>query len=545
LKIYEALAKIIFHHGLDTCFALLGDANMHWAGAQKSLGTKFIYTWHEHAAVAAATSYARNSGKIGFASVTCGPGLTQVMTILPIAVRAKIPLLLFAGEAPLNKAWYNQKIDHAPFVTACGAEYRALYRPETMMEELSEAIIFAKEQQCPVVVGIPFDLQKQAFEGPLVLPEPTQNKLRLKSAVLPIASIKKAAEWLCEHERIIILAGLGACSQDAKEICLAMAKKTGALLATTLPAKGLFHDQDFCLGVAGGYASEKAREIFKHAQLVIAVGSRLASHTFDDGKLTPNAKVIQIDISPNEYVQGRKASNLTIKAEAAQGLKALSGYIQTKTQNGWRTEGMKQKTTLALTLTSNAPPRDGFLHPMSVISVLQDSIPASCHIINTSGHCAYFTAQMNKHPNSHYTVIRDFGAIGNGTSFALGIAALHPDRPVILLDGDGSAIMHIQELDTMRRHKLNIMSIVLNDGGYGSEIHKLRVNGVSLDGSMFDRVDFEAVGTAFGLRSTTATSLEGLRDSLADFLHAGGPAICNVQISNTIASPQMNRLLGS
>ena len=72
-------------------------------------------------------------------------------------------------------------------------------------------------------------------------------------------------------------------------------------------------------------------------------------------------------------------------------------------------------------------------------------------------------------PQSHYTVIRDFGAIGNGTSFALGIAERYPDRPVILLDGDGSVMMHIQELETMARHGLNIMSVVLNDGGYGSE----------------------------------------------------------------------------
>ena len=96
MKIYEALAKVFHTLDLGTCFALLGDANMHWAGALSDLGARFIYTRHEHAAVAAATAYARNSGKVGFATVTCGPGLTQVMTILPIAVRARVPLVLFA-----------------------------------------------------------------------------------------------------------------------------------------------------------------------------------------------------------------------------------------------------------------------------------------------------------------------------------------------------------------------------------------------------------------------------------------------------------------
>jgi len=93
---------------------------------------------------------------------------------------------------------------------------------------------------------------------------------------------------------------------------------------------------------------------------------------------------------------------------------------------------------------------------MAVVKRLSEVIPNRCHIVNTSGHCAYYTAQMNHHPQSHYTVIRDFGAIGNGSSFAMGIAEAHPERPVVLLDGDGSALMNIQELETMQRHQMHI-----------------------------------------------------------------------------------------
>ena len=110
-KFCEPGADIFCQHGIDRCFALLGDANMHWAGAMHERGVKFVYTRHEHAAVAGAAAYARALGKIGCASVTCGPGLTQIMTILPIAVRAHIPMIIFAGEAPIGKAWYNQMID--------------------------------------------------------------------------------------------------------------------------------------------------------------------------------------------------------------------------------------------------------------------------------------------------------------------------------------------------------------------------------------------------------------------------------------------------
>ena len=100
---------------------------------------------------------------------------------------------------------------------------------------------------------------------------------------------------------------------------------------------------------------------------------------------------------------------------------------------------MRQLTSAALELPNDSETPDGLLHPMAVIKKLTEIVPANCHIVNTSGHCAYYAAQMNRHPQDHFTVIREFGAIGNGTSFALGIAAAHRDRPVVLIDGDGSA----------------------------------------------------------------------------------------------------------
>ena len=539
MKIYEALAKAFHHENLGPCFALLGDANMHWAGELSTLGTRFIYTRHEHAAVAAATSYARASGKVGFATVTCGPGLTQIMTILPIAVRAKLPLVIFAGEAPLNKDWYNQKIEQKPFVEACGAKYKALHNPNTMIEGVHEAVDIAKQERCPVVVGVPFDLQKLDWQGDI-------DFTKLKPAAVSPPRIAPepdlvtlAASWITQAKRPVVLAGLGAVSQDARAACLNLAKTSGALVATTLPAKGLFHDQDYCLGVAGGYSSEKAKQIFTQADLVIAVGSRLASHTFDGGKLTPHAKVIHIDIDPQEQVQGRKAADLLIKADAVSGVNALIDSLTGHNIINWRSEDMKVKAAAALVLPETANATDGYLHPLGVIRELDRLIPPTCHIINTSGHCAYFTAQMNKHPQDHFTVIRDFGAIGNGTSFALGIAELYPERPIVLIDGDGSALMHIQELETMRRHNLHILTIVLNDGGYGSEIHKLRADNVPLHGAIFGRPDFAAIGRGFGLRGDTFTDIKQLEDSLTEFLRMGEPAIWDIHISNQVASPQI------
>ena len=101
LRVYDVLAHTFANEGVSTCFALLGDANMNWATRLSEQGCRFVYVRHEHCAVAAAMAFARKTQDIGVASVTCGPGVTQLMTSLPAAVRAHLPVVVFAGEAPL------------------------------------------------------------------------------------------------------------------------------------------------------------------------------------------------------------------------------------------------------------------------------------------------------------------------------------------------------------------------------------------------------------------------------------------------------------
>ena len=540
MRRFELIADLFCHHNVETCFALLGDANMHWAGAMYERGVKFIYTRHEHAAVAAAAAYTRSSGKIGCASVTCGPGLTQIMTILPIAVRANIPIVIFAGEAPLGKNWYNQMIEQAPFVQACGAKYYALHDPDSFVEQINDAFRHSHESRLPVVIGAPFDLQKQPHDGhqDLMVIDNMVSDSRT-DGICP-DDIVVAAEKISAASRPIIIAGLGVVNAGAKHACVALAERSGALLATTLPAKGLFHDQPFCIGVAGGYASERAKTIFAESDLVLGIGARLASHSFDGGQLTPNAFVIHLDVAPQSYVQGRHAADLLIKADAKSGVDALGAALDWKM--GWRTPAMRQATSDALDMPDDSTTPDGLLHPMAIIKQLANTIPATCHIVNTSGHCAYYAAQMNKHPQSHFTVIREFGAIGNGTSFAIGIATAFPDRQVVLIDGDGSLLMNIQELETIKRHNLNILIISMNDGAYGSEIHKLRADNAPLAGSLFGRTDFAAVAEGFGISGKRVTRLSEIPDFFNDYQDTAAPTVWDVTISNLVASPVMKKL---
>jgi thiamine pyrophosphate-dependent acetolactate synthase large subunit-like protein len=174
-RVLDRLARVVHAEGIATAFVLLGDGNMYFATRLGQLGCRLILVRHERCAVAAAMAYARKTGEIGFATVTCGPGLTQLSTALPAAVRARIPLLVFAGEAPIGRLWSNQAIDQAPFVVATGALYRSLHHPPTMAEALRNAFLEARRERRPVVVGVPFDLQEQLWSGPAPLPEPSRH----------------------------------------------------------------------------------------------------------------------------------------------------------------------------------------------------------------------------------------------------------------------------------------------------------------------------------------------------------------------------------
>ena len=160
-KLYEALAEAFLAEGVDTQFVLMGDGNMHWSTAFAKLpGVHTVHVRHEHVTVAAATAYNVATNKVAVASVTCGPGVTQLMTALPAAVRARLPMVVFAGESPINAKFYNQAIDQAPLVTATGAHYIAAHSVPRMMDYVREAFHIAKYERQPVVLGIPYDLQK-------------------------------------------------------------------------------------------------------------------------------------------------------------------------------------------------------------------------------------------------------------------------------------------------------------------------------------------------------------------------------------------------
>ncbi|MBV8169362.1 MAG: thiamine pyrophosphate-binding protein [Alphaproteobacteria bacterium] len=240
-KLYEALAEAFRAEGVDTQFTLMGDGNMHWSTAFSKLpGVHTCHVRHEHATVAAATAYNIATNKVAVASVTCGPGVTQLMTALPAAVRARLPLVVFAGEAPINAKFYNQDIDQAPLVTATGAHYIAAHSLPRMMDYVREAFHLAKHERQTVVIGVPYDLQK--VEHTTNAPYETSAKYAPDGGrVFPDPeAVAKVVDKLAAAKRPILFGGRGVQWAGAREAMIKLADRCGALLANSLPARGLF-----------------------------------------------------------------------------------------------------------------------------------------------------------------------------------------------------------------------------------------------------------------------------------------------------------------
>jgi len=551
-QVYEVLAQVFAAEKVDTCFALLGDANMNWAAALAAKGCEFVYVRHEHCAVAAAMAYSRTTGRTGIATVTCGPGLTQIMTALPAAVRAHIPLVIFAGEAPVKSPWYNQAIDQKPFVDACGAHYVRLQHQKSMRAKIRDAFLDANKNQCPVVVGVPADLQEELWKESLA-PIPTSTELM--SDVVPAVpdekSLDEAVALVNKANKVIVMAGLGALTADAGLACQELAIKLGALLATTLPAKGLFYEDTFSIGVAGGFSSALARRYLQEADLIIAIGTSLSHHNSDGGKLFKAENVLHVDIEPSAVSQGRAAAQHHLRCDARIGAERLRELVSQRddaSERFWRTDAVANEIRNTPADDTKFPIEPGLLDPRDVVAILDDLIPTNWYTVNSSGHCSCFFAQMKKRPANRFLTIREFGAIGNGLSFAMGVATANPEVPVVLFDGDGSLLMHIQELETVVRHNMNLLIVVINDGAYGSEVHKLRAEGLPEQGSVFGRPDFAGIAKGFGLQGDTVTQLEQLSALIEQFSemknNASGEiraAVIDVHVSDKVVSSVIRR----
>ncbi len=546
LQVSDMLARAFAAEGVDHLFTLMGDANMYWSAAMAKLpGVKVVHARHEHCAVSMADGYARATGKVGVASTTCGPGFTQIMTALTIAARANVPMVVFAGDSPLAASWYIQQLDMAPLALATGAHYVPVKHVDRLLDNVREAFQIAQVERRPVVLSVPMDLQKQAWPH---LTDYTSSAELVPTAQRPLpdpAIVDRVADMIAAAEKPIVLAGRGAIWSGARQVLESLAEQSGALLATSLLGKGLFEGNPYALDIAGAFASDFARERFAEADLVIGVGAGLGHYTTEGGYLYSGARTVQIDTNPRGLWQGLRTADLHVRADARAAGEAILARMKARgvSRPGFRTPEMAKQ------IAADSPDRKEFsvqantVDPRKAILELDQAIPKDWDIIVGGGH--YFSiamTHMRGRPAEKYHVVNDFGAIGSALPAAIGIAAARGDGKVMLIEGDGSLLMHIQELETIRRQGIRMLISVMNDGGYGAEVHKFRAHGLDPSDAVHGRGDLAGVATGFGLRGASVTQPGQFAPLFKEHQGANIGTVWDVHIDDLIPSRAYRRV---
>ncbi|NOG69581.1 thiamine pyrophosphate-binding protein [Roseicella sp. DB1501] len=545
-KLSDVLAQAFAAEGCEVLFTLMGDANMYWSEAMsRQPGVRVVNARHEHCAVAMADAYARATGKVGVASTTCGPGFTQIMTGLTIAARANVPLVVFAGDSPLLASFYLQQIDMAPLAQATGAHYIPIRSLDRALDNVREAFHTAALERRPVVLSVPMDLQKQAY--PYMADYiPSADYLPMPQRPMPDpAMVERVVAMIAEAEKPVIIAGRGARLARARAEIEALAEASGALLATSLQAKGMFEGNPFALDIAGAFASDFARECFAEADLVIGIGVGLGAYTTESGYLYPNARTVQIDTHPRGLWQGLRTADLHVIADAAGGAEAIAAALA---QRGLRKEGFRS-AALAAQIAEDRPDRKefaiapGLVDPRQAMLELDAIVPKDWDVVIGGGHfLGIAMTHLRGRAPERINVVCDFGAIGNGLPGAIGVAAARRDGKVLLIEGDGSLLMHAQELETIRREGHRMLIATINDGGYGAEIHKFRATGLDPALVIHGRGDLAAVAGGFGIRGDTVTSLGGMQRLFEAHQASNGTSLWDIHTDDTVVSRPYRRV---
>src|ERR1700694_1443489 len=276
MKVSDALASAFVKEGVTTVFGLMGNGNMYWWYALDQHPDVAIHeTRYEGTALTMAEGWARVTGQPGVCTVTQGPGLSQLATALIVAARAKVPMVVFAGDTALNDPDGVQQFDQARFSGATEAGFVPIWKASEAEEAVRTAFYRARIESRPIVLNAPIDVQAEAYAGDLDEYQPSSTLLPGRQRVQPDADLlQEAASVIAESQKPVIVAGQGAAAAGAGGAMTrpggavgARRDGMGALLATPLPMKGWLGESEYHVGVSGLYATRTAIELFADADV--------------------------------------------------------------------------------------------------------------------------------------------------------------------------------------------------------------------------------------------------------------------------------------
>lgn len=508
-------------------------------------GIDIIDTRHEAAAGHAAEGYARAARTLGVAMVTAGPGFTNVITSVANAYLDRTPVLYISGAAALRDAETN--------TLQAGIDQEAIARPIT---KWSHQITVARD--IPRLVGHAIRIATSAPSGPVLLDVPIDvltatlddasaripQTIRVDSRAVPDApSVAAALDLLTNAERPILLVGSGAWQSDCSAELRALAELARIPVFSDFQAHGLLpSDHAFYGGTFHKLADLSAAQ--DRPDVVLALGTRFGLFTLGvSDKLVPAAaRIIHVEVDPKEIGRLRDVA-VAISADPRETLRALidaGGGRSWPSRERWLaaiTEARaarRQRVSEALQRT--APP----IHPYQAVSAIADHVPEDAIIIGDGAEAYHWMNEVIRQRREGSYITHGFlGAVGFGLGLAIGAQSAHPARPVLCVAGDGAIGFTIAEFDTLVRHRLPIVVVVMNNRSWAASQHFQEILGNPVRGTRLGDARYDQVAMRFGCRGAFVREIADLGPAVRAAFASGEPTCINVLIDVAPIPPEL------
>lgn len=490
-----------------------------------------ILTAHEQGAAHAADGYARATGKVGVVIATSGPGATNLVTGIANAMLDSVAMVAITGNVPTTLIGKDsfQEIDITGVTLPITKHNYFVKTVEELAPCLREAFRIAKSgRPGPVLVDIPKDVQVAVTE---FIPEGVVPKFEEKK--VKESRVEEAIRLINECERPYIYVGGGVMSRDLGEEVIALGEKIDGCIGSTF--MGLSSVPDSCdrflgmQGMHGHYASSMAN---KYADLIIGIGVRFSDRaTGNTAKYAKGAKIIQLDVDRAE-INKNIMVDVALVGDLKDSLSRVLDAVEKKERPEWKAEIEKLKKEEALIEKTNLENAKG-LHPKYIFDVINKYKNAQTVVATDVGQHQMWAAQFTRFEKSRKFVSSGgLGTMGYGLGAAIG-SAIGTGERTVLITGDGSFGMNLNELATAVSYNVPLVIVLLNNGVLGM-VHQWQnlFFGKRYSNSVLDRkTDFVRLAEAFGAKGARTDSTEGFEKLFSEAMQREGTTVIEVLIN--------------
>lgn len=528
----QILIEGLKEQGVDVIFGYPGGVVLPIYDELYDSDIRHILVRHEQAAIHAADGYARASGKTGVCLATSGPGACNLVTGLATAYMDSIPVVALTGQVPTNLLGNDafQESDITGITMPVTKHNFLVQDVRDLKRIIREAFYIASTgRKGPVLIDIPKDVSTAKIideDGPA-----QQIRLRGYRPTYQGHSkqIQKAIEALNTAKRPIIYAGGGVISSDASAELVEFAERMCMPVTTTLMGLGCIPaGHPLNLGMLGMHGTEYANYAITESDLLFSIGVRFDDRvTGNIATFAPNARVIHIDIDPAE-IGKNKPVDVPIVGDAKSVLADLLKKIPAACPHPeWseRVRIWKEKHPLRFR-------EDGKLRPQMVIRTLSEILGDGGNIISEVGQNQMWTAQYYQFTRPRQWITSGgLGTMGYGFPASMGVQVAFPEKPAVVIAGDGSFQMNIQELGTIAQYQIPVKIIILNNRFLGMVrqwqelFYERRYSSTELP-----EVGFARIAEAYGIAGETVTEAGAVREAIRRMIDHQGPYLLDVRV---------------